>query len=121
MIFVHSILNSENYPLKLKEIIKLPDNSTNYTEIDQYNCRQGAKVKIIIPLSKYEHLTFHFLFPRLIAKLNIINFNLESQAFKVQISLVSKEIQKKFIQFVTRFDITYFICCGRRVERGRRR
>ena len=78
LIFAHSILNYENSPPMLKEIIKLPDNSTNYTEIDQYNFRQGAKAKNIIPLSKYEHLTFHFFFPRLIAKLNIINFTLES-------------------------------------------
>ena len=37
LLFAHSILNYENSPPKLKEIIKLPDNSTNYTEIDQYN------------------------------------------------------------------------------------
>ena len=66
LIFAHSILNYENSPPKLKEIIKLPDNSTNYTEIDQYNFRQGAKAKNIIPLTKYEHLSFHFFFPRLI-------------------------------------------------------
>ena len=42
LIFAHSILNYENSPPKLKEIIKLPDNSTYYTEIDKYKFGQGA-------------------------------------------------------------------------------
>ena len=50
-------------------MIKLPDKSTNYKEIDQYYFRQGAQAKNIIPLTKYEHLTFHFFFARLISKL----------------------------------------------------
>ena len=35
LLFAHSILNYENSPPKLKEILKLPDKSTSYTEIDQ--------------------------------------------------------------------------------------
>ena len=60
--FTYTILNYENSPPKLKEIIILPDKSTNYKEIDQYNFRQGAKANNIIPLTKYEHLTFRFFF-----------------------------------------------------------
>ena len=75
------------FDLKKTEIHRFISNQTIY----QYNFRRGAKAKNIIPLKKYEHLTF---FPRLISKLSIVNFTSKSQAFKVQISLFSKEIQK---------------------------
>ena len=116
MLFAHSILNYENSPPKLKEIIKLPDNNTNYTEIDQYNFSQGAKAKKIIPLTKYEHPTFRF-FPRDWFQ-NIVDLTMKSQAFKVQVNIVSKKFQKKTIQYFPRFDIAYVMRCGRRVERG---
>ena len=47
----------KNFPPKLKEKIKLPDNSTNYTGIDKYN-----SAKNIIPHTKSENLTFRFFF-----------------------------------------------------------
>ena len=45
LLFAHSILNYENSLPKLKEMLKLPDKSTNYTEIDQLSFRQGTKAK----------------------------------------------------------------------------
>ena len=63
LIFAHSILNYENSPPKLKEIIKLPDNSTNYTEKDQYNLGKELKPKTLVPLQKMNILLFTFFFP----------------------------------------------------------
>ena len=37
LVFANSIHNYENSPHELKEIIKLPDNSTNNHEVDQFN------------------------------------------------------------------------------------
>ena len=52
LLFAHLILNYENSPTKLKEMIKLPDNSTYYTEIDQYNFRNELKPITLFPLQK---------------------------------------------------------------------
>ena len=116
LIFSHSNLNYENSPPNLKETIKLSYNSTNYKEIDQYNFRQWSKAKKIFPLQNMKFWFFAF-FPRLISKLTIVNYTLESQAFKVQISLVSKEIQKKIIQYFPRFDIAYHLLWEKGWER----
>ena len=60
LLFAHSILYYENSSPKLKEMIKLPDKSTYYTGMDQFNFRQGVRAKNIIPLTKYEHRIFTF-------------------------------------------------------------
>ena len=42
----------------------------------------------------------------MISKLNKVDFTLESNAFNVQISLVSKEIQNTFTRYFPRFEIS---------------
>ena len=45
------------------------------------------------------------LFPRMMLKLKIVHFLLNSQAFKIQINIVPKKIQKKFTRYFPIFGI----------------
>ena len=90
MLFAHFILNYENSLLKL-------------IEVDQNNLRQGIKIKNIFLFTKYEHLAFRFFFRQFILKICNVDFTVESQSFKVQISLVSSGFKKKSTWYFPRF------------------
>ena len=98
--------------IELKRIIKLPDNSSDDPDFEPFNFRDGPRPRNMIPATKFDRYTFRYFFPRLISKINInfsnVEFNSKPEPFKAQISILSKDIQKMFLECFPNFSVTYF-------------
>ena len=125
LLFAHSLLNYEKSPHELKEIIKLPDNSSDDPNFEPFNLRKGAKTRNIIPDTKFDHLTFRYFFPKLISKILIklpnFDFAAKPEPFKVQINLLSNVILKIFLENFCNFRVTYCTFYKKKDERKKRR
>ena len=125
LLFAHSILNYEKSPAELKRIIKLPDNSSDDPDFEPFNFRDGPRPRNIIPATKFDRYTFRYFFPRLISKINMaysnVEFNSKPEPFKAQISILSKDIQKMFLECFPNFSVTYFTFYRKKNDKKKKR
>ena len=125
LLFAHSILNYEKSPAELKRIIKLPDKSSDDPDFEPFNFRDGPRPRNIIPATKFDRYTFRYFFPRLISKINMaysnVEFNSKPEPFKAQISILSKDIQKMFLECFPNFSVTYFTFYRKKNDKKKKR
>ena len=64
--------------------------------------QRWRKTKKHNPCLKFDRFTFRYFFPRLFSKINMtfpnVEFNSKPEIFKAQISILSKDIQKMFLE-----------------------
>ena len=97
--FVHRILNNENSPQKLKEMI-LNKSSSNYIT------RSSQKAyHVHIPLNHYGQATCHYFFPKFITEICMNDIYLNDNFFKTRISNNINILHSKFIEIFPKFNL----------------
>ena len=115
--FAHSIKDNSNSPTELKKQLEydFPESNSEETleEVapEVYKFRNGDKIKNIIPITKFETLTFKHFFPRLLKIFRHINFKLRKDSFKDQILTNIIENLKVFLKSFPKFDLKYSVFC----------
>ena len=111
LLFTHSLLSNSDAPQilldSLKQKVSEPNDSEPEPEI--LNLRSGARIKSVVPETKYGNLTTTYFFNRFIEKVGGLQFfKLNIRAFRLMIDRDFAELLRIFVRNFSKFDFSYF-------------